>query len=126
MLYYAVLCLYGYYPIALIDDDCPNDTLPSLILLQVQDEITFTLFDEIIEDDGDRGGFYEGESSERVERRYIGSFTIPFSTVFKEGRIEGASCDMMRKCVFSLFFSSVSRVNWVWDKWDIKYFLYSS
>ena len=71
--------------------------------------ITFTLFDEIIEDDGDRGGFYEGESSERVERRYIGSFTIPFSTVFKEGRIEGAYCDI-RKLIFLPF--PYSGVNW--------------
>ena len=50
----------------------------------------FTLFDEIIEDDSGRGGMLEGEASERVERRYMGSFSLPFSTVFKEGRIEGA------------------------------------
>lgn len=57
--------------------------------LQVHDEIVFTLFDEVIEDDIARGGLLEGEASERVERRYIGSFSIPFSTVFKEGRIDG-------------------------------------
>jgi hypothetical protein len=55
----------------------------------VHDEIVFTLFDEIIEDDIALGGLLEGESSERIERRYIGSFSIPFSTVFKEGRIDG-------------------------------------
>lgn len=50
----------------------------------------FTLFDEIVEDDRELGGISEGEGSERVERRFIGSFSLPFSTVFKEGRIEGA------------------------------------
>ena len=56
---------------------------------QVRDEIVFTLFDEIVEDDRELGGISEGEGSERVERRFIGSFSLPFSTVFKEGRIEG-------------------------------------
>lgn len=92
-----MLSLYGYCYTALSDDDFSNYVLPSLIPRQVQDEIIFTLFDEIIEDDGDRGGFYEGESSERIERRYIGSFTIPFSTIFKEGRIEGVYCDMRKR-----------------------------
>jgi hypothetical protein len=55
----------------------------------VRDEIVFTLFDEIVEDDRELGGLSEGEASERVERRFIGSFSLPFSTVFKEGRIEG-------------------------------------
>ena len=49
----------------------------------------FTLFDEIVEDDRELGGISEWEGSERVERRFIGSFSLPFSTVFKEGRIEG-------------------------------------
>jgi len=34
-------------------------------------------------------GFLEGESPLRVEKRYIGSFSIPFETVYREGRIEG-------------------------------------
>ena len=78
----------------------PPSPLPSLNLLinhhsyvslnkQVRDTIVFSLFDQIVEDDGGRGGLFEGESSERIEKRFIGSFSIPFSTVFKEGRIEG-------------------------------------
>ena len=55
----------------------------------MRDNIVFSLFDQIVEDDGGRGGLFEGESTERVEKRFIGSFSIPFSTVFKEGRIEG-------------------------------------
>jgi hypothetical protein len=31
----------------------------------------------------------EDENTERVERRYIGTFAIPFSTIYREGRIEG-------------------------------------
>jgi hypothetical protein len=58
---------------------------------QVRDEIVFTLFDEVVEDDRELGGISEGEASERVERRFIGSFSLPFSTVFREGRIEGTA-----------------------------------
>ena len=31
----------------------------------------------------------EGESTIRVEKRYLGSFTVPFETIYTEGRIEG-------------------------------------
>jgi hypothetical protein len=31
----------------------------------------------------------EGESPIRVEKRYLGSFSVPFETVYSEGRIEG-------------------------------------
>lgn len=31
----------------------------------------------------------EGESTSRVEKRFIGSFCMPFETVYREGRIEG-------------------------------------
>ena len=34
-------------------------------------------------------GFLEGESTERVEKRFIGNFSIPFSTLLMEKRIEG-------------------------------------
>ena len=36
-----------------------------------------------------RSGFLEGESPLRTEKRYIGSFSMPFETVYREGRIEG-------------------------------------
>ncbi len=34
-------------------------------------------------------GFLEGESTQRVEKRYLGSCSVPFTTLFHEGRIEG-------------------------------------
>jgi hypothetical protein len=34
-------------------------------------------------------GFLEGESTKRVEKYYLGSFSIPFHTVYHEGKIEG-------------------------------------
>ena len=34
-------------------------------------------------------GYMEDESTERVERRYIGTFSIPFATIYREERIEG-------------------------------------
>ena len=94
-----ILSIYLFINL-IINTFVPPSPLPSLNLLinhhsyvslnkQVRDTIVFSLFDQIVEDDGGRGGLFEGESSERVEKRFIGSFSIPFSTVFKEGRIEG-------------------------------------
>jgi hypothetical protein len=34
-------------------------------------------------------GFLEGESTARIEKRYLGSCSVPFTTLFHEGRIEG-------------------------------------
>jgi hypothetical protein len=34
-------------------------------------------------------GFMEGEQTVRTDRRYLGSFSIPFLTIFREKRIEG-------------------------------------
>lgn len=49
------------------------------------------LFDEIQVDDSSRGGFLDGESSQRVERRFLGSVTIPFATILKERKVGGQS-----------------------------------
>jgi hypothetical protein len=34
-------------------------------------------------------GLLEGESPIRVEKRYLGSFSVPFETIYTEGRVEG-------------------------------------
>lgn len=131
----------------------PQDDFSPSSLEQVREQVYFTLFDEVEEDDSERGGkvqhcsyvsfsclysikapslhvldgvvhrgltiqlhvayhsvysclmssyfnlllisFYiyagllEGESTVRVEKRYLGSFAVPFETVYTEGRIEG-------------------------------------
>lgn len=74
-------------------------------LEQVDDVVHFTLFDEIVRDDAARGGFLDGENTIREERRFLGmyistrritllthiagSFSIPFSTILAQKRIEG-------------------------------------
>lgn len=58
-------------------------------LEQVDDIVHFSLFDEIIHDDAARGGFLDGENTMREERRFLGSFSLPFSTILSERRIEG-------------------------------------
>jgi hypothetical protein len=58
-------------------------------LMQVKDEVLFSIFDEYSEDDAGRGGYLEGERTTRSERRFIGSFSVPFSTIYTEGRVEG-------------------------------------
>ena len=104
----------------------PQDDFSPASLEQVREDVYFTLFDEVIEDDSNRGGglyisfvydyflflcnsdrillsfihfssspiifsagLLEGESPFRVERRYLGSFSVPFETIYTEGRIEG-------------------------------------
>ena len=67
----------------------PQDDYTPANLAQVDDVVTFMLFDEIIADDSKTGGILEGENPERIERRFLGSFSIPFATVYREGRIEG-------------------------------------
>ena len=67
----------------------PQNDFTPMSLEQIRENIYFTLFDEIIENDRDRGGFLEGEVTIRVEKYYLGSFSIPFLTLYQEGRIEG-------------------------------------
>lgn len=67
----------------------PQNDFAPLSLEQVRDDVSFTIFDEVEEDDAERGGFLEGEDTTRREKYYLGSFRIPFTTVYKEGRIEG-------------------------------------
>ena len=57
-------------------------------LVQVRDNIVLTVFDEVVEDDAHRGGFLEGETTSRTEKRYLGDLSIPISTLVNEGRIE--------------------------------------
>jgi hypothetical protein len=67
----------------------PGDDYSPAALNQVRDDVYFTLFDEVDEDDAFRGGKMVGESTTRTERRFLGAFTIPFSTIYSLGRIEG-------------------------------------
>ena len=73
-----------------------NDFTPAR-LQQVREFIHFTLFDEIVVDDKNRGGYLEGETTIRVDRRYLGYLTVPFSTVLESGRIDGVF-----RCVYCL------------------------
>lgn len=68
----------------------PQDDFTPSNLSQVQDVIYFTLFDQIIEDDSvGRRGYLEGENTTRTDKKFLGSFQVPFNTVYTEGKIEG-------------------------------------
>ncbi|XP_062506752.1 coiled-coil and C2 domain-containing protein 2A-like [Corticium candelabrum] len=65
-----------------------NDYSPTA-LQTVAENIHFNLFDEllidILEDDRER----MTSRHERIERRWIGSFSIPFSTIYSNTRVDG-------------------------------------
>jgi coiled-coil and C2 domain-containing protein 2A len=67
----------------------PQDDFSPSSLQQVRDEMFISVFDEVMVDDVDRGGFLDGEGTERTEKRFLGSISIPFSTICQEGKIEG-------------------------------------
>ncbi|CAM9315544.1 unnamed protein product [Ectocarpus fasciculatus] len=72
-----------------LDIRAPHDDFSPQSMETLQEDIYFTLFDEIIEDDSQRGGYFEDESTERIEKKYLGSFSVPFATVFNQGRVDG-------------------------------------
>jgi hypothetical protein len=68
----------------------PEDDYSSAAMAQIRDSVTITIFDEVTEDDAHRGGFLEGESTLRIEKRFLGTISIPIRTIVSEGRIEGS------------------------------------
>lgn len=72
-----------------LDFRTPGGDLSMKKIFLINDDLILTLFDEVIEDDAHRGGFLEGESTLRTEKRYLGAMSIPLRTVLSEGRIEG-------------------------------------
>jgi len=63
-------------------------------LQSITEHVWFNLFDEVIVES--HGDDYRTEDAtfQRRERRYLGSFSIPFSTIYMNGRVEG----MFRVC----------------------------
>ena len=55
----------------------------------IHDDVIFTLFDEHEVDDAARGGFLEGENTTRREKTYLGSFSVPFSSILSQQKVEG-------------------------------------
>jgi coiled-coil and C2 domain-containing protein 2A len=58
-------------------------------LQQVRDNVEINLFDAVEVDNGETGGYYDDENTVRTEKRYLGNLSIPFSTIYMEGRVEG-------------------------------------
>ena len=58
-------------------------------LQQVRDNVEVMLFDTVEIDTGAGGGFYDDENSVRTEKRFLGNLSIPFSTIYMEGKVEG-------------------------------------
>ncbi|GBG28149.1 Coiled-coil and C2 domain-containing protein 2A [Hondaea fermentalgiana] len=58
-------------------------------LQSISDHVHFNVFDEVIVET--QGEDYRNEDAmfQRRERRFLGSFSIPFSTIYMNGRIEG-------------------------------------
>ncbi|GMI38844.1 hypothetical protein TrCOL_g10233 [Triparma columacea] len=58
-------------------------------LTQVRDNIEVMLFDSVNVDSAGDGGYYDDEVTVRNEKRFLGNLSIPFSTIYMEGKVEG-------------------------------------
>ena len=68
--------------------DMTTDDWSQKALLDLPDEISFNLFDQIRRSERD-----EREANVRVqrdERRWLGGFSLPFSTLYRSGKVEGS------------------------------------
>jgi len=67
----------------------PNNDWSFQTLEAVQDSVSINLFDEMTfnnaRDDRERNTIYQ-----RIEQRWVGSLSIPFSTIYQNGVVEGA------------------------------------
>lgn len=54
----------------------------------VNDSVVFNVYDEvIIEADGNRSTVEPNSTIQRIERRLLGGFEVPFSTVYLNGKV---------------------------------------
>ena len=65
-----------------------NDFNPHA-LNNLREMISFSLFDIVDEDDEHRGGYMEGDKTSRTEKRFLGTFSVPFVTLYHRSTIEG-------------------------------------
>eukprot|EP00501_MAST-03F_sp_TOSAG23-6_P000862 GSMAST32.ASY1.ANO1.898.1 assembled CDS len=68
----------------------PFQDISAKRLIQIRDEVHFLLFDELRPDESTkRGRLGRSDQTQRYERRFLGSFSLPFSTIYLNGRIRG-------------------------------------
>ena len=66
-----------------------NNEFSANNLRQISDIVYFNVFDEIIVDILEDDRLRDTNIHQRLERRWLGSFQIPFSTIYSNSRVEG-------------------------------------
>eukprot|EP01138_Halocafeteria_seosinensis_P010691 gb/GECG01010918.1/.p1 GENE.gb/GECG01010918.1/~~gb/GECG01010918.1/.p1 ORF type:complete len:1826 (+),score=230.35 gb/GECG01010918.1/:1-5478(+) len=67
----------------------PGDNLSPSALATIRDDITISLFDEELVEGKYRERNYRTTTATRREARFLGSVTIPFSSLFSQRRLQG-------------------------------------
>lgn len=85
-----------------------NDDLSPTNLTKISDSLYLNLFDEVSTPirGGGGGGGSDSERSIRLERRWLGSLRIPFSTLYLNSRVEGTFCLSVPPILFGYDYES--------------------